>query len=398
MSWLTRGELAAHVSQAAQAAGRGRGAEAGLLVSAVPGEGFLPIAPEARTRLRERSAETLAAAGIAAGQRVLVSLNGEGDLAGSLIADAVIEVGAAAAVVGPRGRMRTLAAIRALRPEVWITTPTGALDFLARLYLEFNVDPVELELARILVVGEIPSPGTSRRLAAELEAELVGLYCDPIVGGVWAHGRDGKWQIGEPAVLRRAALARDAVLEPGKGGRAELVLCPDWSGPLAGRTIRTGQVVVEAGEPASDSKVPADGGSLFQHTIGEHLLVRGRWLSLPLLRRALAAIDGVAGYEIEVERGEGTLDKLTIRLAFERPSLVENPMWAARAREAVAAITPIDFAIATRLAEEGTPRETIVDRRGHHFSVDRALACDHGSGGAREAAATDRAGGADHGG
>ena len=111
--------------------------------------------------------------------------------------------------------MRTLAAVRALRPEVWVTTPTGALDFLARLYLEFNVDPIELELGRILVVGEIPSPGTARRLAAEFEAELVGLYCDPIVGGVWGQGCDGRWQIAEPAVLAQAVLAHDALADAG---------------------------------------------------------------------------------------------------------------------------------------------------------------------------------------
>lgn len=367
MSWLTRGELAAHASKARGSAG------AGLLVAAVPGEGFVPISPEARAGLRARSAATLAAAGVRAGQRVLVSLNSEGDLAGTLVADALVEVGASVAVVGPRGRMRTLAAVRALRPEVWVTTPTGALDFLARLYLEFNVDPIELELGRILIVGEIPSPGTSRRLAAEFEAELSGLYCDPIVGGLWAHGRDGKWQIPEPAILARAALAEDVVAEAGAGGPSELVLRPDWAGPLAGQTIRTGQVVAGAGASAAGTP---DGGSLFQHTIGEHLLVRGRWLSLPLLRRALAGIDGIAGIVVAVERGEGTLDKLTIRLAFERPSLVENPMWAARAREAIAAITPVEFAVETGLAEEGTPREAIDDRRGHHLAVDRSLPVD----------------------
>ncbi|MFO0687259.1 MAG: hypothetical protein U0900_00975 [Myxococcota bacterium] len=368
MSWRTRGELAA---LAAKAVG---GAAAGLLVSAVPGEGFVPIAPEARAALRKRSAAVLAAAGVRAGQRALVSLNSEGDLGGALLADALVEVGASAAVVGPRGRMRTLAAVRALRPEVWVTTPTGALDFLARLYLEFNVDPIELELGHILLVGEIPSPGTSRRLAAEFEAELTGLYCDPIVGGVWAHARGGKWQVAEPSVLARAALGEDALLEAGATGPGELVLRPDWAGPLAGLTLRTGEVVAAAPAEGVGASGAPDGGSLFQHTVGDHLLVRGRWLSLPLLRRALAGIDGIAGFVVVAERGEGTLDKLTIRLAFQRPSLVENPMWAARAREAIAAITPVEFAVETVLAEEDTPRETIDDRRGHHLGADRRLA------------------------
>jgi phenylacetate-CoA ligase len=356
-----------------------------LLVSAVPGEGFAPITAEARRGLCLRSASTLDAAGIRSGDRVLVSLNSDGDLAGAFVAEALVALGADSAVVGARGRMRTLAAMRALRPAVWITTPTGALDFLARLYLEFNVDPIELELRRIFLVGEIPSPGTSRRLADEFESELAGLYCDPIFGGLWGHGQAGQWAIRDSAVLDRAELARDGLLAAGADVAGELVLRPDWAGAFEGTTIRTGQVVegaqaMEVGTSAGAGKRDADAGSLFQNTVGEHLLVRGRWLSLPLLRRALAQIDGLAGHVVTIERGEGTLDKLTIGLAFERPSLVENPMWAARAREAVAGITPVEFAIETELAGEATIGETIVDRRGHHLGVDRARSGGQGLG------------------
>lgn len=364
MIWLDRSGLAAHAG--------GSKASAGWWLAAVPGEGFVPLSPEARASLRTRSAATLAAAGIAGGRRVLLSLNSDGDLSGSQLAEAVVEAGASAAVVGARGRMRTLAAFRALRPQIWITTPTGALDFLARLYLEFNVDPVELELDRILVVGEIASPGTERRLASEFETEVAGIYCDPIFGGVWAHGRDGKWTNGAPDVLGWSALAQD-VWQGGEsdGERRELVLRPDWSGPFAGTVIRTGQV---------SGLAPATG--LFAHSVGEHLLVRGRWLSLPLLRRALAGIDGIAGFRVAVDRGEGTLDKLTITLGFARPGLVENPMWAARAREAIAGITPVEFALET-VAAEADPqaesrgagpalgREIVADARGHHLGVDR---------------------------
>ena len=60
--------------------------------------------------------------------------------------------------------MRLLAVLRALRPRVWVTTPQGALDLLARLYLEFNVDPMELDLEKIVLVGEIASAGAHRRL------------------------------------------------------------------------------------------------------------------------------------------------------------------------------------------------------------------------------------------
>ena len=165
--------------------------------------------------------------------------------------------------------------------------------------------------------------------------------------------------------MRLGELVRDALRgEASTGERAEILLRPDWPGPFDGTSIRTGQVTGR--NPAS---------SLFAHTIGEHLLVRGRWLSLPLLRRALSQIDGIAGFGVEIDRGEGTLDKLVLKLAFERPGLVENPMWAARAREAIAAVTPIDFILEMSHAEAVSPstikRESILDRRGHHLGVDR---------------------------
>ncbi len=369
MSWLTRSDLARAMATAP--------ASAGWLLGGVPGEGFVSLSTEATSALRGRSAAVLVAAGLSTGRRALVSLNSDGDLAGARLGEAIVEAGASAAVVGPRGRMRTLAAMRTLRPDVWVTTPTGALDFLARLYLEFNVDPMELELDQIFVVGEIPSPGTERRLANEFEAQVTNLYCDPVFGAVWAHGRDGRWSIPESDGLALAELASDTRVAPatavaiseasagstgssGEGGAlSEIVLCPDWPGPFSGTTIRTGQLFRR-------------GASFFSNTVGDHVLVRGRWLSIPLLRQALARIDGIAGWCVSVSRGEGTLDKLTIQLAYERPSLVANPMWAGRAREAIAAVTPVAFTLETELAGEGVAREAVLDRRGHHLGLDRS--------------------------
>ena len=143
----------------------------------------------------------------------------------------------------------------------------------------------------------------------------------------------------------------------------ELVVRPSWSDELADSTLRSGQVCDPGATGVS---------GLFHHTVGDHLLVRGRWLSLPRMRAALAGIDGIAGLRLEVSRGEGTLDKLVVSLAFERQSLVENPMWAARAREAVASTTPIAFEVETRLARDEEPAEEIRDLRGHHLGVERA--------------------------
>ena len=357
MSWATRADLGSLVGSDPT--------PGSLMLGPVPGEGFVPVPPAVREALRERSTATLAATGLAAGQRAVLSLNGDGDLAGPLLAEALVPLGVSAAVVGPRGRMRLLAAIRALRPDVWITTPTGALDFLARLYLEVNVDPTELDLRHILLVGEIETPGTAQRLAGELEARVTSLYCDPVFGAALAWGCDGKWQVGDPASLGLAPLERDEWLAVAPGASdaplSELVLRPDWGGALAGTTLRTGQVV----------RGPS-GASLFRHTVGSHVLVRGRWLSLPRLRHALGAIDGIAGLRIMLSRGERTLDELRLRLTFERATLVESPIWARRIREAVAAITPIAFELETELASEDGAAEEIVDERGHHLGLDRA--------------------------
>ena len=359
MRWATRTELGALV--------RPDPPPGSLLLGAVPGEGFVPVAPAERAALRERSAATLAAAGLAADERAVLSLNADGDLAGPLLADALASLGVSAAVVGARGRMRLLAALRALRPEVWITTPTGALDFLARLYLEFNVDPLELELRHVLLVGEIETPGTAHRLADELEAQVTSLYCDPVFGAALAWGREGAWQVSDPASLGLAPLARDAWLDAAPGDAdaplAELVLRPAWGGALDGVALRTGQVV--RGAP---------GAGLFAHTVGAHVLVRGRWLSLPSLRRALAKIDGIARLRVVLSRGERTLDALRLKVAFAREGRVENPMWARRLREAVASVTPIAFELETEGAAEEAPAEELVDERGHHLGLDRAEA------------------------
>lgn len=370
MSWLTRSGLGS---------AQGAAPKSGIVLSSVPGEVGVTLAPDELAVVRKRSAETLAAAGVRSGDRAVISLNSDGDLAGAGLAQALAELGAAAAVVGPRGRMRLLAAIRAHAPNVWITTPTGALDFLARLYLEFNVDPMELELERILLVGEIGSPGTERRLASEFEASVSGLYCDPLFGVALACAPDGAWTTPGDDALALAPLERDEPLDgelavaakaanQDDASLAELVLRPTWSAAWGEHTLRTGQVL-GAGD--------ADG--LFRFTVGDHLLVRGRWLSLPLLRRALATIDGIAGWTLGVARGDGTLDKLTLTLAFERESLVDNPMWLGRAREAVAATTPISFEVASILAGEDTVPERIVDERGYHLGTDRAGVAEGGA-------------------
>ena len=371
MTWLTRPSLADRLSADAL--------PAGLALSTVPGEALIPVAANEKETLLELSSTTLASTGIRSGDRVLVSLNNDGDLAGAFLAFALARLGATATCVDPRGRMRLLAVLRALKPRVWITTPQGALDFLARLYLEFNVDPMELDLELIVVVGEIAPAGAHRRIEDEFESDVADLYCDPFFGAALAARRSGRVSLPDPTTLGLARVAEDedekAALGDPIPGLAELVIRPSWCAPLAGTTLRTGQLTGAAGT------------GLFQHTIGEHILARGRWISLPMLRKALARIDGMVGWRIELSRGDGSLDHVRIVLGFERPSLVENPMWMGRAREAIAAVTPLGFEVDAELAESheeatrsGRPGR-VDDARGHHLGIERTR-FSHAQGGA----------------
>jgi hypothetical protein len=76
-------------------------------------------------------------------------------------------------------------------------------------------------------------------------------------------------------------------------------------------------------------------------------------------------------WTLKVQR-EGTLDVATLKVAFARASLVKNPMWQGRIRQAVAAVTPVTIGVEVlaEAAEVAGP-PVIDDRRGHHLGSDR---------------------------
>ncbi|NUR89003.1 MAG: hypothetical protein HOY71_33385, partial [Nonomuraea sp.] len=102
-------------------------------------------------------------------------------------------------------------------------------------------------------------------------------------------------------------------------------------------------------------------------------LVRGVWVALPRIEKALTKIDGVTGWELAVHR-QGTLDAATLTVSFGRASLIGNPMWRSRIEQSVRALTPVTIAveIAQDVLETPAPG-TVDDRRGHHLGRDRAL-------------------------
>ena len=356
MSWLTR------TSFPAASAARG------LLLLPPEGGPAVPMSAGDREAALGLASATLAAAGVGENDRVVVALGNDGDLTGALLAEAASGVAQAAASVGPRGRLRLHNAIETVGATALVTTPTGAMDFLARLHLEFLLDPLDLELRRILLVGEIPSPGTCRQLADEFEASVRELYADPFTGTPIAQRDPDAHQVLTPVrdgLLGLAPPDKDVLLDaPYDEGLAELVVTPAWHSALGDATLRTGHAVrLEGGEEG----VPAP-----SHTVGEHVLVRGRWLPVPRLAAALARIDGISRWDLRISR-EGTLDAAALHVAFTRSTLVENPMWRSRIAQALYALTPvsIDVVIEEEVTEERRPG-TVTDLRGHHLGPDRS--------------------------
>ncbi len=343
-TWATRSDLKADSE--------------GLLLLSPLGDTAVPLTSDDLASALTLARDGLDAAGITGTDRVAVALNSDGGLTGALLAQAAADVGAAAAAPGPRGRMRLLAVLRALGATALVATPTGAMDLLARLHLEFLVDPLDLGLRRIVLTGEIPSPGTARHLAAEFEAEVTELYTDPVFGLPAATVTGAALTPLRPDLLTLAALTHDGPPD----GRAELILTPRWHSSLHGHAIRTGQVAI--GPP-----IPAP-----THTVGDHVLIRGQWMSLPRLGQALARIDGIAHWDLVIAR-TGTLDQATLHVTFSRASLLRNPLWTRRLEQAVAAVTPVAIAVTVvPEASEDVRPPSVTDQRGQHLGTDRAAA------------------------
>lgn len=350
MTWVTRESFP-----------RGRAAE-GLLLISSESDVAAPLTAADRVAARELTAATLTAAGVGSADRVVVALNNDGELTGTLVAEAAASVAQAAASAGPRGRLRLHTALDSVGATTLITTPSGAMDFLARLHLEFLLDPLDLELRHILLVGEVPSQGAYGQLAAEFEASVRELYADPFFGVPIAQRTpsDAALSPVREGLLGLAPLDKDVALEaPYAEGPAELVVTPAWHSTLGGDTLRTGQVARLAGGEAG---VPSPA-----HTVGEHVLIRGRWVSIPKVGAALTRIDGVSHWELRIAR-EGTLDAAALHVTFNRETLVKNPMWKSRIVQSLAALTPvsIDVVVEPEISEDRRPG-AVTDLRGHHL-------------------------------
>ncbi|MCB1704068.1 MAG: hypothetical protein KDI17_04350 [Halioglobus sp.] len=331
-----------------------------LVFGGDPADTLVPVSLEELGVLREYSSATWALAGIKPSDRVLVSTVQDGGFPVATAAEVIAPLCTGVTYANPRGRLRLLHTIKAFKPTVWVTTPCAALDFLARLYMEFNVDPFELGIEHIVLVGEIASPGAHKRLADEFESTVTDIFCEPVFGAALALRSKGVMQSGQPGLLALASLTENTIVSSDwtADSAAEIVLNMPQIHALEGFVIRTGHVF------SPDQTVNS-----FHHTVGDRVLARGRWIPLPLMNKALKLIDGMQGWQLQVERGEGTLDRITLKMGLNRDSLIDNPMWKARIREAVASVTPLAVTIETFfLAEDGPQLQgLVVDLREHHL-------------------------------
>lgn len=329
-----------------------------------PADKLVPVTINELSTLRTISQASWSLANIKASDRVLVSTIQEGGFPVATGAEVIAPLCKAVSYAHPRGRLRLLQTIKAFKPTVWVTTPCAALDFLARLYMEFNIDPFELGIEHIVLTGEVASKGAHKRLADEFESTITDLYCDPVFGAALAVRSQGKTQYGESGILSLASLTENKVLSNSlelpsdTDENTEIIVNFNNIEALNNITLRTGHVVA-ANQPAN----------LFHHTIGDHVLARGRWLSLPLFTKVLKLIDGAQGWQLMVERGEGTLDRVTLKMGLNRDSLVSNPMWQARIREAIVSVTPLTVNVDCFLLTADDPQldSLVDDQRGHHL-------------------------------
>ncbi|MDP4509452.1 hypothetical protein [Nonomuraea turcica] len=348
--WLTRDDL-----------GAGARAAEGLLLVSPDASSVFPLSQDDRAAAAGLTAAALRAAGVGERDRVAVAL---AEPAGALWSAAAADVAQAAADVGPRGRMRLHHALSALRATTLVATPTGAMDLLARLHLEFLLDPLDLGLRNIVLTGEIASKRTIGHLAGEFGARVTEVYASPFGGTplAWREAEEDPLTPLADGMLDLAALAKDEAPAPGTA-LAELVVTPHGHSTLGDAVLRTGQVASPGG-----AGIPAPA-----HTVGEHVLVRGVWLALPRIEKALSKIDGVAGWDLAISR-QGTLDAAVLTVTFNRESLVGNPMWRSRIQQAVQALTPVSISVEIAQEVSDTPRPgTVNDLRGHHLGRDRAL-------------------------
>lgn len=306
----------------------------------------VPLTNDDQRAVASITASALASLGIDRHDRVVVAASSDA----APLAEAASLVSEAVAHVEPQGRVRLLRTMHMLGTSVLAMTPCGAEHLVERAHdLGFHVDRMGIRM--LLAIGEIPSAGSLDRLADAFGAEVAEVHIDPVTGAAVASTpRGGTLQVHVGAQFS---------LEPlGDGTDAhEVVVAPSWTSALYDRPVRTGMVTRHKDGPP-------------RHTIGSHVLVRGRWVPLHLFDEVLRAHPEVVSWRLKVSR-PGLLDHAVLEIVCDTPEHATRAPMHDRLARSAASITPVAFDVKLLGPSHGEFPSVLDDARGQHLAVDR---------------------------
>lgn len=306
----------------------------------------VPLTPDDQRAVASITASALSSLGLGRTDRVVVAASNDA----APLAEAASLVSEAVAHVEPQGRVRLLRTLQLLGATVLAMTPCGAEHLVDRANdLGYHIDRLGVRL--LLAIGEIPSVGALDRLAAAFGADVAEVHIDPVTGAAVASTPRGE--------STQVHVGAQYALEPlGKTGAFEIVVAPSWTSALYDLPVRTGLVTRSLDGPP-------------RHTIGSHVLVRGRWLPLHLFDEVLRAHSEVLSWRLRVSR-PGLLDEAVLEIVCDIVDHAGHAALRERLARSAASITPIDVDVILQGPDHGEFSSMLDDARGHHLSLDRA--------------------------
>lgn len=306
----------------------------------------VPLTPDDQRAVASITASALSSLGLNRSDRVVVAASSDA----APLAEAASLVSSAVAHVEPQGRVRLLRTMHLLGCTVLAMTPCGAEHLVERaLDLGYALDRFGIRL--LLAIGEIPSEGALDRLAAAFGADVAEVHIDPATGAAVASTPRGE--------RTQVHVGAQYSLEPlGDTGCYEIVVAPSWTSALYDQPVRTGMVTTSLDGPP-------------RHTIGSHVLVRGRWVPMHLFDEVLRAHPEVISWRLRVSR-PGLLDHAVVEIVCDNAEHATGAAVHDRLSRSAASITPIAFDVILRGPATGEFPSMLDDSRGHHLGLDRA--------------------------
>ena len=306
----------------------------------------VPMTADDQRAVASITASALSSLGLGRNDRVVVAASSDA----APIAEAASLVSSAVAHVEPQGRVRLLRTLHLLGATVLAMTPCGAEHLVERgRDLGYHLD--RLGIRMLLSIGEIPSEGSLDRLAEAFGAEVAEVHIDPVTGAAVAttpRGERTQVHVG----------AQYSLVPLGETGAYELVVAPSWISALYDRPVRTGLVTRNVDGPP-------------RHTVGSHVLVRGRWMPLHLFDEVLRAHPEVVSWRLRVSR-PGLLDHAVLEITCDTADHATGAAVHDRLARAAASITPVGVDVTLRGPAAGEHPSPLDDARGQHLAISRS--------------------------